>query len=210
MSDRQDESSKLLDLGKASDKITRAALTVMGSLYEQALLAFNQSVENLQSHDPERDVEEETSNEAGSPLAEAASQALDAVAVVQQAGRSVMQLAQTSTRYSQAEIEQAVQRALRRLGIPSRERVERLSNEVDELTALIDKRLAERQAAEEAALPLEGYGELTVKQIMDRLNGLNADQLAALRAYEGRHRKRVTLLRELDRRIMSLTGQALA
>ena len=209
MADRQDENSKLLDLGKASDKITRAATTVMSSLYEQALLAFSQSVENLQSHDPERDVAEDSPDNAGSPLTGAASQALEAMTAVQQAGRSVIQLAQTPVRYSQTEIEQAVQQALRRLGIPSRERVERLSREVDELTAMIDKRLAEQQVAEETSLPLENYNSLTVKQIMDRLNGLSAEELTALRAYEGRHRKRVTLLRELDRRIMALTGQAL-
>jgi hypothetical protein len=33
--------------------------------------------------------------------------------------------------------------------------------------------------------------------------------LTDLRAYEESHRKRVTLLREIDRRIMALTGQAL-
>jgi|GEM_PF-5724724 len=210
MSDRQDENSKLFNLGKARNQITRTAAIVMGSLYEQALFAFNQSVENLQSHDPERGAAESPPDNAGSPLVDATSQAMEAVAVVQQAGRSVMQLAQTSRRYSQAEIEQAVQQALRRLGIPSRERVERLSREVDELTAMIDKRLAEQRVAEETNLPLDNYSGLTVKQIMERLNGLSAEELTALRTYEGRHRKRVTLLRELDRRIMALTGQTLA
>jgi hypothetical protein len=209
MSDKQDENSKLLDLGKANDKITRAAVILMGSLYEQTLLALSQSVENLQSHDPEKNRAADASDDVGSPLADAATQAMEAVAVVQQAGRSMMQLAQTSPRYSQAEIEQAVQRTLRKLGIPSRERVERLSNKVDELTALIDRRLAERQATEEAVPPLENYGDLTVKQIMDRLNGLDAAELTDLRAYEESHRKRVTLLREIDRRIMALTGQTL-
>jgi len=210
MSNREEETSKLLDLGKANDKITRAALTVMGALYEQAILVFKQSMENLQSHAPKRSAIEETATPAGSPLANATSQALDAVTAVQQAGRGVIQLAQTPTRYTQAEIEQAVQGSLRRLGIPTRERVERLTQEVDEMTALIDRRLAAREAEEEAALPLKNYGDLTVKQIIERLNGLDADQLTALRAYEADHRKRVTLLRELDRRIVALTGQALA
>ena len=206
MSERQGDSSKLLDLGKASDKITKAAATVLGSLYEQALLALDHSMESLQSHDPEEGGAEEGVDDAGFPLAGAA---LEAMGTIQQAGRSVIQLAQTPARYSQTEIEQAVQRTLRRLGIPSRERVERLSQEVDKLAALLDQRLAEQQAAEAAALPLENYDELTAKQIIDRLNGLSLEELTALHTYEGRHRKRVTLLRELDRRIKALAGESL-
>jgi pyruvate/2-oxoglutarate dehydrogenase complex dihydrolipoamide acyltransferase (E2) component len=49
--------------------------------------------------------------------------------------------------------------------------------------------------------PWEGYGSLTVKQINDRLADANPETLAVARLYETANRNRVTVLKEIDRRL---------
>jgi len=187
--------------GWISNKHVAAFSMVLGSLYEQMLLAFNHSINNIESHDQRPGDESGVTNQVG-----------DAINMVQSAGRSVMHRAQIVGSPSQAEIEQEVQSALLRLGIPSRERVEKIGGELDELNALLDRRLAERHAAraaeEQTALPLPNYGDLTVKEVMAQLDGLGGEALNAMRAYEASHRKRVTLLSEIDRRLARTDRQA--
>ncbi len=57
--------------------------------------------------------------------------------------------------YAEDEIERQVERVLERLGIPSRERLERLSDEIESLSAKIDLELAhlDELLAAERALP---------------------------------------------------------
>ncbi|HEX5614572.1 MAG TPA: hypothetical protein VFZ83_05410 [Acidimicrobiia bacterium] len=47
-------------------------------------------------------------------------------------------------------------------------------------------------------LPIPGYDELSASQVVERLAGLSADELAAVRAYEAEHRKRRTILGKID------------
>lgn len=54
-------------------------------------------------------------------------------------------------------------------------------------------------------LPLENYNGLTVRQIMDRLNGLPTDKIRRVKDYEQSHRRRKTLLVYLERRLQSGT-----
>jgi hypothetical protein len=49
--------------------------------------------------------------------------------------------------------------------------------------------------------PIEGYDELTVDGVRGRLEGLNPEELEAVRSYEAEHKNRKTLLGELDRRL---------
>ncbi len=49
--------------------------------------------------------------------------------------------------------------------------------------------------------PIEGYDELTVADIVGRLDGLSAEELRMVRDYEERNKSRDTLLEDLDRRI---------
>lgn len=46
--------------------------------------------------------------------------------------------------------------------------------------------------------PLPGYDDLTVPEVVDRLDGLDKDELRRVRDYERDHRGRVTLLRRLE------------
>ena len=49
--------------------------------------------------------------------------------------------------------------------------------------------------------PWEGYGKLTAKEVNDRLATASPESLTVARLYEAAHRNRVTVLREIDRRL---------
>ncbi len=50
-------------------------------------------------------------------------------------------------------------------------------------------------------LPIEGYDELNVGEISDRLNSLSEEELKKVRDYEKRNKNRETLIEQLDRKI---------
>lgn len=104
-----------------------------------------------------------------------------------------------------SEIEQRIEQILARLGIPNRDRLEKLSREIDALSQKIDQQLAPTTQAPPdqlaAALPIAGYAEMNVKTVANQLKGLTVEQLAAVRAYEAAHAGRVTVLREIDQQV---------
>jgi len=51
------------------------------------------------------------------------------------------------------------------------------------------------------AEPWNGYGKLTAKEVNDRLATESPESLAVARLYESTHRNRVTVLKEIDRRL---------
>jgi hypothetical protein len=59
----------------------------------------------------------------------------------------------------------------------------------------------ERHESSDHEQPLGNYDELTVEEVTSRLEGLNPAELQAVRSYEREHKKRKTLLSELDRRL---------
>jgi len=56
------------------------------------------------------------------------------------------------------------------------------------------------------AEPWNGYGKLTAKEVNDRLATESPESLAVARLYEAAHRNRVTVLREIDRRLAAAGG----
>ena len=54
--------------------------------------------------------------------------------------------------------------------------------------------------------PWEGYGKLTAKEVNDRLAAAGPESLAVARLYEAANRNRVTVLREIDRRLAAAGG----
>ncbi|MFC3688543.1 hypothetical protein [Aquipuribacter hungaricus] len=60
---------------------------------------------------------------------------------------------------------------------------------------------AEAGKAARAEEPLRGYDDLTVPQVLDRLDGMDEDALRALEAYEQHHKDRATLLRRVRARL---------
>ncbi len=65
-----------------------------------------------------------------------------------------------------------------------------------------DKQAADGAGAEiRVAEPWPGYREMTAADIIGRLADADAGTLAVVRLYENLHRKRVTVIRETDRRL---------
>ena len=57
------------------------------------------------------------------------------------------------------------------------------------------------QAAEAIAFPIEGYDEMNVEEVSERLDGLSVEELQLVRDYEETNKKRETLLEKMDRKI---------
>jgi hypothetical protein len=60
-----------------------------------------------------------------------------------------------------------------------------------------------KEGLRDAQFPIEGYDELTVEEISERLSGLSAEDLREVRDYEERNKNRETILEQLDRKIRS-------
>src|SRR5918997_2088397 len=60
-----------------------------------------------------------------------------------------------------------------------------------------------KEGIRDAQFPIEGYDELTVEEVSERLSGLSADDLREVRDYEERTKNRETILEQLDRKIRS-------
>jgi hypothetical protein len=60
-----------------------------------------------------------------------------------------------------------------------------------------------KEGLRDARFPIEGYDELTVEEVSERLSGLSADDLREVRDYEERNKVRETILEQLDRKIRS-------
>ena len=59
----------------------------------------------------------------------------------------------------------------------------------------------ERSQSSGHRLPIADYDELTVAEVKSRLAGLSAEGLQAVKSHEGEHKRRKTLLGEIDRRL---------
>jgi hypothetical protein len=60
---------------------------------------------------------------------------------------------------------------------------------------------AKRARKEAAALPLDGYDDLGVKEVERRAKGLSKDEIQDLLDYEKQHKNRKTLVEALDRKL---------
>ncbi|MBI3959089.1 MAG: phasin family protein [Chloroflexi bacterium] len=101
------------------------------------------------------------------------------------------------------EIDSQVEKVLERLGIPSRDRIVKLSAEIEALSRKIDREVVQAKIAEMVEMdpPLVGYDSMTAREIVALLDGMSLVQLAAVKAYEMAHDNRVTITREVDRRM---------
>jgi poly(hydroxyalkanoate) granule-associated protein len=107
----------------------------------------------------------------------------------------------------EADLENQVERVLERLGIPSRERISKLSIEIEALSQKIDAQLAAKQEVlaqaegEVMVVPIAGYNEMTAREIIAMLGSFGMTELVAIKSYEVSNEGRVTILREVDRLI---------
>ena len=58
-----------------------------------------------------------------------------------------------------------------------------------------------KEGIRDAQFPIEGYDELTVEEVNERLGALSTEDLREVRDYEERNKNRETILEQLDRRI---------
>src|SRR3954454_16232374 len=60
-----------------------------------------------------------------------------------------------------------------------------------------------KEGIRDAQFPIEGYDELSVEEVNERLGVLSAEDLREVRDYEERNKNRETILEQLDRSIRS-------
>ena len=60
-----------------------------------------------------------------------------------------------------------------------------------------------KEGLREAQFPIEGYDELTKKEVIARLGALSTEELREVRDHEERNKNRGKILEQLDRRIRS-------
>lgn len=109
---------------------------------------------------------------------------------------------QRSEARAENEIDAQVERVLDRLGIPSRDRIVKLSAEIEALSRKIDQELVQANGTK-WEVPLPEYDRLTAREIVALLDSLTPSQLVEVKAYEMAHDNRVTITREVERRLES-------
>lgn len=109
----------------------------------------------------------------------------------EQRGRKQMHVAEE-------QVELQVQNFLRALHIPTMDEVKRLDKELDRIAQKLDMQLAEKELA---ALPIQDYKGMNVKEVTALLPTLDRDGLIAVQKYEMTHANRKTVLREVEDRL---------
>lgn len=94
--------------------------------------------------------------------------------------------------------EQQMQTVLRTFNVPSMDDINRLDKELDRLNRKLDVQLKEKQLA---AVPIANYEDLTAKEIIAQLEGMNEAGLKAVEVFESAHGQRKTVLREVENRL---------
>lgn len=96
--------------------------------------------------------------------------------------------------------EQQMQFVLRTFNIPSMTDISRLDKELDRLNRKLDAQLKDKQLAE---MPIADYDDLTAKEIIAQLDGLDGAGLKAVEEFESAHGQRKTVLREVEHRLQA-------
>lgn len=102
---------------------------------------------------------------------------------------------------AEAQIEQQVQNVLRSLHIPTADDVSMLNKEIEKISKKLEAYL---KTAEEAALPIPGYGDLSAKQVVAMLDEVDEHGLQAIQKFEMAHDGRKTILRDIEHRLEAL------
>ena len=101
------------------------------------------------------------------------------------------------------QLEQQVQAVLRMLHIPSSEDIKRLDSELDRIAKKLDMQIIQRELA---ALPIEDYKSMNVKDIVAHLEGLGHDELMAVQRFEAAHLNRKTVVRQIEQRLEAMSA----
>ncbi len=102
---------------------------------------------------------------------------------------------------AEEQIEQQVQAVLRALHIPSAEDVATLNKQLDKIGKKLDAYI---KTAEQAALPIANYTNLSAKEVVAMLGELDEQGLLAVQKFEMAHDGRKTILREIEQKLEAM------
>ncbi len=110
---------------------------------------------------------------------------------VQQQQRTVQQQVQQQQQSFQQMLQQVMTTYAQMLNIPA-------SHAGEEQQIVQDSAEIVQRAVSE--VPIEGYDEMNVDDIVERLDGLSGEELGRVRGYEASNKNRATLLAQIDRK----------
>ncbi len=125
---------------------------------------------------------------------------------VEKVQKRVVKQVRRSETQAENSIDAQVERVLERMGIPSRDRIVKLSAEIEALSRKIDQEVVQvvevpAAVVETQVAPLPAYDSMTAREIVALLDEMTPEQMAEVKAYEMAHDNRVTVTREIDRRL---------
>jgi poly(hydroxyalkanoate) granule-associated protein len=195
----------------ASRKVVLAYAGLWGMAYDEAAALLGKGRSMLEEAEHRGESMEHTATKQARKVREQAKSRLqDVEARVENLQGKLSRRAERTENKIEYDVETQVERVLDRLGIPSRERIMKLSEEIEALSLKIDAQLAAEQGvvvkveAEPVVLPLVNYDELTAREIVNLLDKLTMTELVTIKRFEEAHENRVTVLREVNRRIESM------
>jgi polyhydroxyalkanoate synthesis regulator phasin len=126
---------------------------------------------------------------------------------------------------TESELEAQVKKVVDRLKVPNQEDIKGLTKNIEDVEVRVEnfvrnvlkiepKKVTEQVATIEAkveetvqaivALPFEDYADLTAKEINQRMGDMNLGELRKVLDYETAHENRVTVIREINRRLEAM------
>jgi hypothetical protein len=182
-----------------------------GMAYDEATTLLNKGKSMLEEAEHRGETMESAATERVKKVGEQAKSRLQKVeARVDSLQGKISSRAERAEGKVEYDLEAQVERVLDRLGIPSRDRIMKLSEEIEALSLKLDAQMAVERGmvvkveAEPVVLPLVDYTELTAKEIVTMLDKLTIAELVEIKRFEEAHENRVTVLREVNRRIESM------
>lgn len=106
-------------------------------------------------------------------------------------------------RRSEKKVDETLEAGLEQMDLPSKDTVAELNQKLEAINAKVERMIVEQNQLI-VEQPMPGYDQLTAKEITARLNTLTMGQLAAVKAYEMANENRVTVLRDVDRRLEAM------
>lgn len=196
---------------KTSRKVIRAYAGLLGMAYDEARAILKQGrklVDEAESRGEEMEAAtlRQVKNVRKDVEKQVKKQVKMAEKEVEKVQKRVVKQVRRSETKAENSIDAQVERVLERMGIPSRERIVKLSAEIEALSRKIDQevvQIVEVPAAvvETQVAPLPSYDTMTAREIVALLDELTPNQMAEVKAYEMAHDNRVTVTREIDRRL---------
>lgn len=195
----------------ASRRAVLAYAGLWGMAYDEATTLLNKGKSMLEKAEHRGETMENAATERVKKVGEQAKNRLQKVeARVDSLQGKISSRAERAEGKVEYDLETQVERVLDRLGIPSRDRIIKLSEEIEALSLKLDAQMAVERGmvvkveAEPVTLPLINYTELTAKEIVTMLDKLTIAELVEIKRFEEAHENRVTVLREVNRRIESM------